>query len=198
VLGGDDTVRVSCLNDLPFEVRRGEAGAAHEAHVRLGDLVAAQETTLVVAVQCAPLAEGERALVTLRLADRDGALFAQPMAVEWCATSAEADAAQPVNTAVLVEVAKQLAERARAGALEANRRRDFDAAKNMLVTAEALRALAPGVREVEALAQELEAEQAELSAPMDPIERKKRHFASYNVAYSRTVEGKAKRRPPAS
>ena len=153
VLGGDDTVRVSCLNDLPFEVRRGEAGAAHDAHVRLGDLVSAQETTLVVAVQCAALAVGERAVVTLRLADRDGALFAQPMPVEWCATSAEADAAQPVNTAVLVEVAKQLAERARAGALEANRRRDFDAAKNLLkTTAEALRALAPGVREVEALA----------------------------------------------
>jgi hypothetical protein len=137
--------------------------------------------------------------VTLRLADRDGALFAQPMQVEWLATSADADATQPVNTDVLVEAAKQLAERARADALAANRRGDLDAAKNMLKTAaETLRALAPGVREIEALAAELEAEQAEFSAPMDPIALKQRHFASYNVAYSRSKEGKAKRRPPAS
>jgi Ca-activated chloride channel family protein len=199
VLGANDSVQVRCLNDLPFEVRRGEVGAAHDAHVRLGDLVSAQETTLVVAVQCPALAEGERAVVTLRLADRDGALFAQPMPVEWRATSADADATQPVNTDVLVEVAKQLAERARANARDANRHGDFAAAKNLLATnAEALRALAPGVREVEALAAELEAEQAEVSEPMDALELKKRHFASYNVAYSRSTEGKAKRRPPAS
>ena len=199
VLGADDTVHVTCLNDLPFEVRTGEAGPARDAHVRLGDLVSAQETTLVVAVRCPTLSVGESAVVTLRLADRDGALFAQPMPVEWRATSADADATQPVNTDVLVDVARHLAERARAGARDANRRGDFDAARTMLkTTAEALRALAPGVREVEALAAELEAEQAELSAPMDAIERKKRHFASYNVAYSRSTEGKAKRRPSAS
>ena len=167
--------------------------------MRLGDLVSAQETTLVVAVQCPALALGERAVVTLRLADRDGALFAQPMPVEWRATTADADATQPVNTDVLVEVAKQMAEHARADALDANRRGDFDAAKNILrTTAEALRALAPGVREVEALAAELEAEQAEFSARMDAVELKKRHFTSRNVAYSRSPEGKAKRRPPAS
>ena len=33
---------------------------------------------------------------------------------------------------------------------------------------------------------------------MDPVALKQRHFASYNVAYSRSKEGKAKRRPPAS
>jgi hypothetical protein len=137
--------------------------------------------------------------VTLRLADRDGALFAQPMEVEWRATGADADATQPVNTDVLVEAAKHMAARARAVALAANRRGDLDAARNILkTTAETLRALAPGVRQVEALAAELEAEQAEFSAEMDAIARKKRHFASYNVAYSRSEEGKAKRRPPAS
>jgi Ca-activated chloride channel family protein len=198
VMGGDDTVQVACLNDLPFEVKRGVAGAAHDAHVRLGDLVSAQETTLVVAVRCPELAVGERAVVTLRLTDRDGALFAQPMPVEWRAITAEADAAQPVNTDVLVEVAKQLAERARAEALGANRRGDFDEARRILkTTAEALRALVPGVREMEALAAELEAEQAEFSAQMDPVSLKQRHFASYNVAYSRSDLGKAKRRPPA-
>ena len=199
VLGGDDTVQVRCLNDLPFEIRRGEPGAAHVAHVRLGDLVSGQQTTLVVAVQCPALAEGERAVVTLRLADRDGVLFAQPMPVEWLATSADPDAAQPVNTDVLVEVAKHLAERARADARDANRHGDFDAAKNMLTTtAEALRALAPGVREVEALAAELEAEREDFSARLDALALKKQHFASYNVAYSRSTEGKAKRQPPAS
>jgi hypothetical protein len=33
---------------------------------------------------------------------------------------------------------------------------------------------------------------------MDPVTLKQRHFASHNVAYSRSKEGKAKRRPPAS
>ena len=61
-----------------------------------------------------------------------------------------------------------------------------------------LRTLAPGVRQVEALAAELEAEQAEFDEEMSSMEMKKRHFASYNVAYSRSMEGKAKRRPPAS
>ena len=199
VLGGDSTVQVACLNDLPLELRNGEAGAAHDAHVRLGDLVSAQETTLVIAVRCPALAVGERAVVTLRLADRDGALFAQPMPVEWRATSGDADATQPVNTDVLVEVAKHLAERARAEGLAANRRGDLDAARHILKTAaETLRALAPGVRAVEALAAELEAEQAEFSAPMDAIAMKKRHWASHNVAYTRSKEGKAKRRPPVS
>ena len=196
VLHGDGAVQAACLNDLPVEVRGGEGGAGGDAHVRLGDLVSAQETTLVVAVRCPALVLGERAVMTLRLADRDGALFAQPMQVEWLAATADADGTQPVNTDVLVEVAKHLAERARADALAANRRGDLDAAKNLLkTTAEALRALAPGVREVEALAAELEAEQAEFSAPMDAVALKQRHFASYSVAHSRSKEGKAKRRP---
>src|SRR4029077_14287000 len=103
-----------------------------------------------------------------------------PMSLEWRATSADADASQPVNTDVLVEVARHLAVRARADALDANRRGDFDAARKRLQsTAEELRVLAPGVREVEALAAELEAELAEFIARMDPVALKQRHFASY-------------------
>jgi hypothetical protein len=92
-----------------------------------------------------------------------------------------------------------VAARARAAALDANRRGDFKAATAILTAAAAnLRALAPGVRQVEALAAELEAQQAEFDDVMSEMEMKKRHFASYNVAYSRSTEGKAKRRPPAS
>ena len=109
---------------------------------------------------------------------------------------ADEDGAQPVNTDVLVEAARQLAERARTDAVNANRRGDFEAARSILKkTGEALRALAPSVREVQVLAAELEAEQAEFSAPMDLVSLKKRHFASYNVAYTRSTDGKAKRRP---
>lgn len=198
VIGGDDAVQVACVNDLPGESRSTGPGRPHEAHVMLGDLVSAQETTLVLAVDCPALSIGQRATVTLRLTDRDHALFALPMPVEWIATGADADAAQPVNTDVLVAAARHLAERARVEALDANRRGDFTAAKDVLrAAAEALRTLAPGVREVDALADELLAEQAELSATMDALSLKQRHFSSYNVAYSRSAEGKAKRRPEA-
>ena len=76
---------------------------------------------------------------------------------------------------------------------------DVIAPRAILTAAAAnLRTLAPGVRQVEALAAELLAQQAEFDEEMSAMEMKKRHFTSYNVAYSRTTEGKAKRRPPAS
>ena len=106
-------------------------------HVRLGDLVSAQEVTVGIAVRCPPAPPATRARITVRLADRDHVLFPQPMPIEWRVVDESADAAQPVNADVLVEVATLLAERARAAALEANRRGDFAQASAILKAAAA-------------------------------------------------------------
>jgi hypothetical protein len=151
--------------------------------------------TVGFAVCCPAGAAGDRAGVTVRLADRDQVLFPQPMPVEWRVLDASADAAQPVNADVLVHVATLLAERARAAALEANRRGDFPQASGILeAAAAALRTLGADIARIEALAAELEAEQGDFSAAMAPMTMKSRHFASASALRSRSVEGKAKKR----
>jgi Ca-activated chloride channel family protein len=196
VIAVDAGVEVACLNGFPVETTAGSAGGAVDLHVRLGDLVSAQQLTVVIAVRCQPRADDGRATVTLRLADRDHALFPQPMPVEWRATNATADAAQPVNTGVLIEVARLMAERARAAALDANRRGDFAQATAILTAAAAeLRALAPGVREVELLAAELDVEEVDYAREMMPAEMKQRQFSTYNASFSRSAKGSARRRP---
>ena len=128
VIAGDAGVEIGCLNEFSAETTSGGV----DLHVRLGDLVSAQTLTVVIAVRCAAQSEGDKAAVTLRLTDRDAALFPQPMVVEWRATDDATDAAQPVNNDVLIEVAQLLAARARAAALDANRRGDFNNATEIL------------------------------------------------------------------
>jgi len=87
-----------------------------------------------------------------------------------------------------------MAERARAAALEANTRGDFaNAATILKAAATDLRALGAGIREVDALASELEGEQAEFAQPLAPLAMKARHFMRYSLARSRGPAGKAKR-----
>jgi hypothetical protein len=162
--------------------------------VRLGDLVSAQQITVVIAVQCPAVNAGADVSVSARLADRDHALFAQPMTIDWRAVDADANAAQPVNTDVLIQAGRLIAERARAAALDANRRGDYqEAARILKAAAASLRVLAPGLRELEALAAELEAEEPDYAVHMAPLALKARHFASYNQSVSRSETGRARR-----
>ena len=193
VIAGGPGGEIGCLNEFPVETINGAGG--QELHVRLGDLVSAQELTVGIAVRCHAGAAGDSAYITVRLADRDQVLFPQPMPIEWRVADESADAAQPVNVDVLVEVATLLADRARAAALEANRRGDFEQASGILKAAAAeLRMLGAHLPRIETLAAELEAEQEEFSVAMAPMTRKSRHFASTNALRSRSGEGKAKKR----
>ena len=193
VIAGGPGVEIGCLNEFPVETMQGAAGT--DVHVRLGDLVSAQELTVGITARCHAGAAGDTARITVRLADRDQVLFPQPMPIEWRVVDESADAAQPVNADVLVEVATLLAERARAAALEANRRGDFTQASGILKAAAVeLRTLGADIPRIEALAAELEAEQGDFSAAMTPMAMKSRHFASASVLRSRSVEGKAKKR----
>ena len=115
--------------------------------------------------------------------------------VDWRAASAQEDAAQPINGAVLVEAGRQLASLARLDALDANRAHNFAAAQSVLEqAAKAIRALAPGLRELEALAAELESERVDHVALIAPMLAKEQYFQSYAQTKSRDVAGKARRR----
>lgn len=181
-------VSVAVLNPLPAS-RIGEV-----MRVRLGDLVAEQEVTLLLAVTCEARAEGERAWMDCRVVDREAVLHHEPMRVEWTAAGGEADRAQPVNRGVVLAAARMLAERARVQALAANRRGMFEDAGAALHDAAAqIDRLGGDDTAVQAVARLLLDEEMAFARRMAPMEMKARHFASYQAAYSRE-EGKARRR----
>jgi Ca-activated chloride channel family protein len=186
-------VHAGLVNDLPVQ----ESGGL--LRVSLGDLVAGQELTLVVAVSISQMpAAGQQVAVTCRVADRDTALFPNPMTVQFEAVDVDRDAAQPVNLDVLVAVAEQLAARARAAALRLNREGRFDDAQRVLRDAvRTVLALSPGHPSIVRIAEGLRQETPELAMQLDALSLKRRHYAAYEVAMSR-VEGKARRRVPAS
>jgi Ca-activated chloride channel family protein len=168
--------------------------------VRLGDLVADQEVTLVVAVGMREVpAVGEAVTVRCRLSDRDQALVPLPLAVDWRVVEPADSDAQPVNEQVLVAVARHLAEQAKAMALVANRQGQYDDARRILHDmAATLRRLAPGNAEVARLVEGLEGEREFFESAMSPLELKRRHFAAHVMAESREPEGRARRRPRVS
>jgi hypothetical protein len=159
VIAGATGTDIGCLSDLPSESVPDPATGNADVHVLLGDLAPAQEITVVLAVRCPPLPAGEHAAISLRLTDRDEILFAQPLAVDWLAVDENIDAAQPVGAGVLVDVATEVAARARAAAVETSRRGDAGRAAAILAASAAdLRRLGAGIPDVRAIADALDAE----------------------------------------
>lgn len=197
IVARDVVLDITCSTGVEAMVLSGFAtdASAGRVRVRLGDLVADQEITLAVAVSCAPHLLESTASVDCRVTDRDAALYGEPMRIEWRAADAGANESQPVNQAVLVAVAEVLAERARATALAANRRGEYDEARRVIRDMiEHLLSLAPGNRQIIAIVDRLRRDEAELGEAMDAVLRKSRHFTSHGVALSRDPAGKARRR----
>lgn len=179
---------------VPMTGHRVEA-QGEELHVRLGDLVSEQQVTVVVALHWLPRPIGVPAIVALRLTDRDGVLFPQPLPVEFEVVDAARNRAQPVNVAVLVAAAQQMAAMARERATQANRQGDYRAAGGILAeAARDIRALAPGTPELEVIVHELGEQAHEFSAAMSAMELKRAHFATHSERLSRDETGKARRR----
>ena len=194
-IAGSPGVQVELLNDLPAEPVDVAGGSASRRwkekekeigkglRVRLGDLVADQELTLMLAVRVQeppPLGAGIEA--ACRLTDRDHVLFGQPMFVDWAVVPVAENDAQPVNQAVLLAVATMLAERARGHALAANRRGAYDDARRILDEAVAtLQVLAPHDVAVQRLIATLEHDRDEFAEPMSPVAMKQKHFAAYKI-----------------
>jgi Ca-activated chloride channel family protein len=182
-------VEAALVNNLPVQQTEGHL------RVRLGDLVADQEVTVTVAVSFKPEALGPGAAVACRLSDSGHVLFSGAMTMDWRIVDRAENDEQAVNRAVVLEAAAQLAARARALALKANRRGDFEAARGILKDAIAtLRALAPDDEQVEPHIARLQADEADFGEAMSPMAMKSRHFATHAVAYSREPSGKARRR----
>lgn len=182
------------VNDLPTEAIPGGV------RVRLGDLVADQELSFVVAVHVtAPPALGARVEATCHLRDRDGVLFPQPLTVDWAVVSHADDVAQPVNGDVVRAFAAALAARAQAAALAHNRRGRYDDARRVMGEAiEMLRRLAPDDAAIGALVAQLARDREELAEALPELERKRRHFVSYSISNSRDLAGQPRRRPKVS
>lgn len=186
----DPGVEAMVLNQLPSEQVEGRL------RVKCGDLVADQELTLIVAVAFKGAHnEGAQLGVQCRVADRDHVLFPEPVSVTWLSVPTAEDAAQTVNRDVLLAVTTMLAEGARAAALAANRRGDFDDAKRILrQIVDDLRAMAPGDKAVLALIDQLHHDEQEFGEIMSPLAMKERHFVSYQLAHSREAGGTARRK----
>ena len=204
VVTGGPGVRVACLHDFPTRV--DERGL----HIRLGDLVAEQEITVLVAIEFDGnngALQNQRALRTeVRLADRDNVLFSGPMPVEWPVVDAETDRNQPVSVPVLIEVATLIASRANAAALAANRAGYYDRARAIVdEAAAAIRGLVylglenqpelrqPELRAVLRIADELAGTEDIFCASIGVHEMKKMHYEATNVMRSRSSRGTAKR-----
>jgi len=187
-------VQCTLVNDRPAEAIPGGI------RVRLGDLVADQEVTFVIAVRITnPPALGAGVEVACRLSDADNALFNQPMFVDWAVVPDADDAAQPVNQDVVRAFAEALTTQALAQALEQNRHGRYDDARRILDEAiTLLQRLGADDEIVVLLLAQLAADRDELAHAMQPLALKRRHFVNYTISESRMADGTARRRPRAS
>lgn len=170
---------------------RGASGLRCE----LGDLVSNQEVSVVLAVHCPAGAVGDRVEIECRVRDRESVLQFAPARVAWTVASKQEDDVQPRDPDVTRQVAELQAEQARRDALEANRRGDFETARNrVFATAQSLRDLAGDDVLVDSIAVGLEAEEQAFTAPMSAADLKRRFFAQESRMRSRTVEGKTRKK----
>lgn len=185
----DPGIDAMVLNELPHERQNDRLS------VQLGNLVADQDISLVVAVAFkGAQQDGTNTGVECRLIDRDSILPSHAMAVRWEAVDVVKDHTQSVNRDVLVEVATLVAVSARRAALAANAKGNFDEAKGIIQAALSdLRVLAHGDPRVLRIIDELHREQLGLAEALSPMLRKEKHFAAYQAIYSREAGGTARR-----
>ena len=177
------------VNELPSERR------ANRVTIQLGNLVADQEVSLVVAVVFKGIqAQGTSMGVKCFVADRDRVLATHALDVKWQAVAEANNANQAVNGEVVFAAATVLAERARRKALAANAEGNFEGAKRLIEELlNDLRPLAQDDSRVIQIIGALQRDVVEFGAAMDPMLMKQRHFASYQVMHSRNLEGTARR-----
>lgn len=191
MLSAGPQVQFACLNQFPVQ----RAPHAADIHIQLGDLVAEQQLTMVVAVRCTTGHSDREVAITARLEDRDHAMFGGAMPIEWRVVAPAQDAAQPISLDVLLPVATMMADGARAKAVAANRAGDYALSRVVMREAvAAIRALAPTLPRLNAVADELEADVHQFERRIDEGTRKSMHFSALNSMRSRTVQGRSRRK----
>ena len=160
----------------------------------LGDLVSAQEISLVFKVTLPAGTEGSAITTAFRVSDQDGPIAGASAAQEWVFASHGANDGQPRDVAVDEVVANIYAARARDVALEANRRGDYDAARSVIeATARKILSYAGDRASLQAIAAGLQAEVQRVVERMSAMEMKAMHRDSYSPMRSRDAEGRSRR-----
>lgn len=190
-------VHVEAISPQPVQARGSRVVVA------VGDLVADQALEIVLRLTFPYGDIGRETGAILGLADRDGAFRAagsNEARLTWKYADNASNDAQPRDIEVDRAVARQFAARARQEALVRNRAGDYDGARRLLKRVEGrIRTYAGRDAELRAILSELDTEAPAYLRAMAPRELKQRHFASANVARSRTAQGAAiKRQQPGS
>jgi Ca-activated chloride channel family protein len=186
-----ESVAVAMLSPYPLD-RRGS-----RLQVRLGDLVAEQRLEVVLRVKFGYGPIGEEVGVLVATSDRDGVLTAaggQPVGVGWEYADDRTNDGQPRDRGVDRAVAALFAARARQGAVQLNRLRQFGgAAEEVRDVARRIAGYAGDDPVLNALVAELRAEEQRWSAPMPEMARKAAHATASYALRSRAPSGGANR-----
>jgi Ca-activated chloride channel family protein len=163
--------------------------------IQLGDLVSGQELAVVARLEFPNCQEGTAIAATFSIQAAGAQGLAQSVEQIWTFASHAACDAQPRNQAVDEAVGEIYAARARAEAVELNRRGEFAAAERTLRgVSEKIREYAQGPVLEQVVADLLQAAEV-TSAPMSPRAMKSMHFQASSSLRNRNADGKARRRP---
>src|SRR4051794_7776305 len=171
-------VTVESLSEFPFVSRDGRT------LVSLGALVAEQVVEVVLRLNFPYGEVGRETGAVISVAD-------ESVPLTWEYADSQTNDLQPREIDVDRAVARVFAARARQEATALNRAGDFGQANGRLAAvAKRIRSYAGRDPHMRAIVAELERDAIEVAAPMAASTLKEMHFASYNVAKSRSIEAK--------
>jgi Ca-activated chloride channel family protein len=189
-----EVVLPSSVQAAPL-TRYAHERTGNSVRVDLGDIVSAQEVTIVLGLDFPTGREGEQLSVELCLSDRERIFEAPPATVAWRFADHQTNDNQSRDSDVDRAVAELYAARARDEALELNRAGRYEEARGILRrTADRIGKYAAGDPVLDGVVSSLSAEAQAYSAPMEAREMKARYFATSSVMQNRTADGKAKRK----
>ncbi len=189
VVDADAGLEVSSLDG-----RRISSGGTH-TRIGLDDVVARQETELVLRVRFPKMKRNQVTGIRVRLEDADGVLAEEPVAVSWTAAGHEANDGQPRELVVDRAVATRYAASARREATEYNRAGDLTSARSAVRgTADRIREYADGDAVIMAVVAELESREMEHERVWDASALKDESMATYSVMESKQATGMRRRR----
>ena len=163
--------------------------------IALDDVVARQETELVLRVRFPQRDAGTRLGVRVRIDDADGVLRAERGEVHWEVASHAANDAQPREVTVDRAVATRYAAKARREAAEFNRAGELERAQHVLVaTARRISQYAGRDRQMRELVRELESLSHEHEEVFALHRVKEERMMAYSSLQSKSPSGRRERR----
>lgn len=181
--------RIELLN--PWSVEN----ASHGLVASLGDLVSSQELSLVYRITLPEGRDGDSFTLSLDVAETMNARAAAGR-VQWTFASTEACRQQTRNSQVDEAVAAIYASRARAEAIDANRRGDYSAARRVIeATVAKILSYAGANRVLRETAEKLQREAPQFDHEVASLSLKAMHMGTHAAMRSRTPVGAATKSP---